>query len=125
MVVTGRKNERRLKPIPFTLPDIGFREIDGKVYLEDGFLVIHLRNALFGEFDKEKRQIRIQPTTLAQVRIDRGIFKDRLVLRPEDNRLLDAIPGDYDLEIGLRIWRNRRSDVVALVRELGRTLEDA
>lgn len=112
-----------MKPIPFTLPDIGFREIEGKVYLEDNFLVIHLKNALFGEFDKEKTQIRIEPSTLTQVRLDRGVFKDRLVLRPEDNRLLDAIPGDYDLEIELRIWRNRRNDVLALVRELGRSLE--
>lgn len=112
-----------MKPIPFTLPDVGLREIEGKVYLEDGFLVIHIKDALFGEFDKEKRQIRIEPSTLTQVRIDRGVVRDRLVLRPEDNRLLDAIPGDYDLEIELRIWRNRRGDVLTLVRELGRSQE--
>ncbi|MBT8402081.1 MAG: hypothetical protein KJO98_16515 [Rhodothermia bacterium] len=113
-----------MRPIPFNLPDVGFREINGKVYVEDGFLVIRLSDALFGEFDKEKREIRIEPAALAQVRIDRGLLKDRLVLRPEDDRLLEAIPGDHDLEVALRIWRNRRDEVRALVRELSIQLEE-
>ncbi len=112
-----------MRPIPFNLPDVGFREIGGKVYLEDGFLVIRLSNALFGEFDKEKREIRIEPAALSQVRLDEGLLRDKFVLRPLDNRLLDAIPGDYDLEVELQVWRNRRTELQMLVRELIREMD--
>ena len=107
-----------MKPIPFELPDVGLREINGKVFLEDGFLVLKLQDAFLGEFDKDKKEIRIEPAALSQVRLDKGVLKDRLVLRPADERLLEAVPGDHDLEVELRIWRNKRDDVRSLVRAI-------
>ena len=108
-----------MKPIAFELPDVGLREVSGKVYLDDdGFLIISLQNALFGEFDKEKREVRIEPAALKQIRLEKGVFKDRLVLRPENDRLLKIIPGDHVVEVELRVWRNRRNELRRLVDRL-------
>lgn len=104
-----------MDPIAFELMDIGLREISGKVYLDDEFLVFDLQDALVGEFDKEYRTIKIEPAALEMVYIDRGVIRDRLCIRPKTSELLEAMPGSHGAEVCLKIWRTARKKAEALV----------
>lgn len=103
--------------IPFTLPDVGLRELKGLVYIEDGFLVVRLQDALFGILDEEKRRIEIEPGALEELRVEWRFFKDRLILRPRSTTLLDVIPGEHRAAVELRVWRKYRVDLMQLVAD--------
>lgn len=104
--------------IPFTLPDVGLREVRGSVYLTESFLILELEDSLLGEWDKDLTTIEIEPAVLAEIRLDRRLFRDRLVLRPTSRTLLDAVPGNHAREVALEIWRWRRDDVIRLISEV-------
>lgn len=101
--------------LEFTLPDVGLREIGGLVWVEDGFVVIQLSNKLIGLVDEEKDIIKIEPTALRDIRIQKRPFKDRLILAPKRRDLLDAIPGKHANDVRLRIWRTKRSKTEQLI----------
>lgn len=107
-----------LTRIPFTLPDVGLREIRGYVYLRDAFLVLEVEDALLGEWDRDARTIEIEAGALSEIRLDRRLLKDRLVLQPATRVLLDAVPGDHVREVSLEIWRKYRRDVLELVHRV-------
>jgi hypothetical protein len=104
-----------MKRIPFTLPDIGLREIRGEIYLTDSFLVLEIEDALLGEWDQDLKTIEIEPSALLEIRLERRLFKDRLALRPVARDLLEAVPGKHAREVVLEIWMKHRSAVVDLV----------
>lgn len=103
--------------VAFTLPDVGLREVRGLVYIEEGYLVLQIKNALLGVLDAEKDTFKIEPGALEEVRIKRGFFKDRLVLTPKKADLLDAVPGEHRSAVELRVWRKYRQDLERLVEE--------
>lgn len=103
--------------LAFTLPDVGLREIKGFVYVDDGYLVLEVQNALLGVLDVEKERIKVEPNALEDLHIKRGLIKDRLVLKPKRVDLLDLVPGDHRVAVELRIWRKHRDDLEALVEE--------
>ena len=104
--------------IAFTLPDNGLREIEGLVWIEDGFLMIEVKNKLLGLIDEDTNLIKIEPGALGDVYIKRRPFKDRMVLVPRKRELLDAMPGKHVNEVSLKIWNRRRSQVLEMVAEL-------
>lgn len=112
-----------MKRIPFSLPDVGLREIRGEVYLTDVFLVLELQDALLGEWDQDLKTIEIQPGALVAIRLDRHPLKDRLVLRPATRDLLEAVPGNHAREVALQIWRKHRSSVLDLVTAVRAQME--
>lgn len=101
--------------LEFTLPDVGLREIEGLTWVEDGFLVIQLSNKLIGLVDEERDLIKVEPTALSEIRLQKRPFKDRLILVPKRRDLLDAIPGNHANDVRLRIWRTKRSQTEQLV----------
>ena len=101
--------------LEFTLPDVGLREIEGLVWVEDGFLVIQMSNKLFGLVDEDKELIKIEPSALRDIRIQKRPFKDRLVLAPKRHDLLDAIPGNHANDVRLKIWRTKRNQTEQLI----------
>lgn len=101
--------------VPFTLPDVGLREIEGMVGVEDGFVTIELTNKLLGLIDEDREIIKIEPGALREVRLQRRPFKDRLILAPKKRDLLDLIPGKHPTDIQLRIWRTSRRDTEQLL----------
>lgn len=103
--------------IRFTLPDVGLREISGLAYVDEGFLVLKVQNALMGEFDVEQETLKIEPGALEEVSVTRGLFRDRLIIRPRRPELLDAIPGEHVAALELRVSRKQRSELGALVDE--------
>jgi hypothetical protein len=111
--------------IPFTLPDVGLREIRGLVYLEDGFLVLRIKNAVLGLADEKRDMIKIEPKALRDVRIERGLFRDRLVIRPRRADLLDAVPGEHPSAVTLRVGRKHRAALMRLVDEFETLLESS
>jgi hypothetical protein len=104
--------------IPFTLPDVGLREIRGSVYLTESFLILELEDALLGEWDKDVKTIEIEPAALVEIWLDRRLFRDRLVLRPTSRTLLDAVPGNHVREMSMQVWRWHRGDVSRLISEV-------
>lgn len=103
--------------ISFTLPDVGLREIKGLAYVEDDYLVLRVENALLGLIDQEAEVVKIEPSALQSVEHRRGIFRDRLVLRPKQPTLLDVIPGDHVTSVELRVPRKERPILEALLDE--------
>lgn len=52
------------------------------------------------------------------VRIEHGVVRVWLVLRPKTADLLDAIPGSHAREAKLKNWRTRYRDLKELVHEI-------
>lgn len=104
--------------IEFTLPDVGLREIEGMVWVEDGFLNIQLSNKLLGIVDEDVNLIKIEASALVDIRLKKRPFKDRLIIIPKRRDLLEAIPGKHANDVQLRIWRNKRADVERLLVEV-------
>jgi hypothetical protein len=109
-----------MSKIPFQLPDIGLREIHGAISLDEEFLVLEVEESLAGEFDKEQFMVKIEPAALAAIRLERGIVRDRICIRPKTRDLLAVVPGEYAHELQLKVWVTRRADAGWLVHEVQR-----
>jgi len=109
-----------MTPLRFQLPDLnaGLTEVRGVVYLDDPFLVLEVETAFMGEFEKEQQVIKIEPAALKEVRLDHGVFRDRLCLRPKSDALLNALPGEHAVEVRLKVWRTHRKRAVDLVEAI-------
>lgn len=101
--------------VPFNLPDVGLREVEGMIWVEDGLIIIELKNKLFGLIDEDTNLIKIEPAALRDVQLKRRPFKDRLILAPKKRDLLDAVPGKHANDVQLRIWRSKRRDTERLL----------
>lgn len=106
-----------MQRLRFQLPDLdaGFTEVSGVLYLDDEFLVFEIETALLGEFDKEQQVIKIEPAALKDIRLDRGIVRDKLCIRPKTDALLKALPGDHLGEVQLKVWSTNRRQAEQLV----------
>ncbi len=103
--------------VAFTLPDVGVREVKGMVYVDDGYLVIKVESAIAGLIDTEKDLVKIEPSALETLEIKRGIFRDRLVVKPKGMELLELIPGNHASAVELRVWTKYRNDLQAVVND--------
>jgi len=106
--------------IKFTLASVGLlelMEVEGIVWIEDGFLVLEIKQSLAGLVDTDNEVVKIEPSALNDIFIQRRWFKDRLVLVPKKRELLDVIPGKHVNDVRLRIWRTKRSEVENLIEE--------
>lgn len=106
--------------IPFSLPDVGLREVNGLVYVEDGYLKIRLKDAFLGEFDEDRRTIQVEPDALRSLDLRRGLLRDRLVIVPWRSELLEAVPGEHANAVELRVRRKHRADLEALIDDFDR-----
>jgi len=97
--------------IPFTLPDVGLREFEGMVWVEDEFLVIQVSNKLLGLVDEDRDVIKIEASAISDIRIQKRPFKDRLIITPKKHDLLDLIPGKHPNDLRLRIWKTQRRNL--------------
>jgi hypothetical protein len=108
--------------ISFTLPDVGLRELRGTAHVEDGFLVINIEDALLGLADAQRTTLKVAPEALSDVRIDRGLFRDKLIVEPKRASLLDAVPGTHRSDLRLRVSRKQRRDLERLLEDVERLL---
>jgi hypothetical protein len=105
--------------IPFKMPDQGFREIKGYVYLDAGHLVIEVENSLMGEFDRDFRTFQIELAALERVELETGLLRDHLLVTPKNVELLEKMSIARASYVDLPIWRKHRSAVEDLVRLIG------
>ena len=111
--------------IAFTLPNVGImelHEVEGIIWLEDGFLVIQVKRKLLGMMEDEPEMVKIEPSALRDIYLKRRMFKDRLVLVPKKRDLLDSLPGKHVSDVRLRIWRSKRGQVEQLIRDCLRAM---
>lgn len=101
--------------IPFSLPDVGLDEVNGMVWVNEGFLVVSVRSSLMGLTDTDKELIQIEPAAVADLSLKKGLFRDKLVITPKSTQLLDMIPGKHPASLDLRIWKKYRTSVEALI----------
>lgn len=111
--------------IPFKLPDDGLHEIEGFVYLADGLLVLDVKRAFLGIGDGDRKIIKVAPTALDDVVLERGLVRDKLRVCPRRLDLLEAVPGTHPREVVLRIGRKHRPWAEDLVDELHEWIEEA
>jgi len=103
--------------IEFTLPEVGLREVEGFVWIEDGYLVLEVTDKLLGLVDSDTNLIKIEPNALTDLHIKYRPFKDSLVLSPKKIDLLEAVPGKHASSVQLKIWKTKRKQVMELVAE--------
>lgn len=60
--------------------------------------------------------MKVEPATLADIRLERGIVRDRICIRPQTRDLLAVMPGEYACELQLKVWVTRRADANQLGR---------
>src|SRR5690554_972165 len=103
--------------VPFSLPDINFglTEVKGALYLEGEFLVFEIEKAFLGEFNPDHHIIKIEPSALKDIRLERGWMKDQICVWPKKRDLLEALPGKFVSEVPLKIRRKHRYDAEQLV----------
>lgn len=110
--------------IPFKLPDDGLHEVEGFVYLDDGLLVLDVKRAFLGIGEGTRTFVKVAPTALSDVVLDRGLVRDKLRLFPKRLDLLEAVPGKHPREVVLRIARKHRPWTEDLVDEVLDWIED-
>lgn len=108
--------------IPFSLPDVGLREVKGFVYLDDEFLVIEVVSAVLGLTDRERTTVKVAPSALRSVHFEPGLFRDRLHVVPEKVDLLQTIPGDHINEVALRVPRKHRATTARIAERMDRRI---
>ncbi|TDI71135.1 MAG: hypothetical protein E2O85_02505 [Bacteroidetes bacterium] len=110
--------------LPFEIPDVhaGFSEAKGVLRMEDEFLVFQVQTVTLGMFKEDPETIKIEIGALIDVRHERGLFRDKLYIRPKKLQLLDAMPGKHLLELRLKIRRKHRASALILVDSLRRRL---
>ena len=113
-----------IERIPFTISDDGLDEIAGYVYLDDDFLVIDDKSALLGLGKGDRQVVKVAPTALFDIDLDRGVIRDKLRIAPKRLELLEAVPGDHAREVVLYVYRKHRPLLEDLVEEVRDWLED-
>lgn len=108
--------------LPFSLPDVGIREVKGFVHLDDEFLSIEVWTAIPGLAPDDTTVINVAPTALTEIRLKPGLIRDRLRLIPEKVELLRTMPGTHRTEVALRIARTHRDAARRLADEMQRRI---
>ena len=106
--------------IPFEISEVHavFSEAKGILRLEDEFLVFDVQTITGGMFKQPSETVKIEVAALADIRLEKGVFRDRLFIRPKTNKLLDVIPGKHLAEIKVKVWRKYRPTSMNLVDEV-------
>lgn len=106
--------------LPFTLPDIhhGFTSGHGFAELVGDDLVLRIRQKSLGMIDLKPLRIEIAVTAIDRIQVQRGLFGDKLIIRPFRPDLLDAVPGDHKAEVTLKIRKRDRTDAEYLVADV-------
>ncbi len=99
------------------MPDIGLREIKGMLSLENGLLLIDITDSLMGEWDKDHQVIKIEYDALNEIGIAKGLFYDKLIIRPKRPQLLEMIPGEHPVDVELKVWKTKRKQLQELVKQ--------
>ena len=122
--VLSKRRGAQTRSIPFQLPDtnLGFTENKGRLYLDEEFLVFEVSSGLSGMTHKKQQKIKLEPKALEAIRLDRGVFKDRLIIRPKRRELFQVMPGMYkDKDVlTMTLWKKYRPDAEHLVDEVQR-----
>ena len=110
--------------IPFEIPEVhaGFSEVKGVVRLEDEFLVFQIQTVTLGMFKGDPETIKIEVGAIYDIRHERGLFRDKLYIRPKKLQLLEAMPGKHGVEVQLKIRRKYRSSALILADAVRRRL---
>lgn len=101
--------------VSFKLADEGLHEIRGVAFIEDDVLVLRVKKKLFGLFDSESKTIEVEPGVLEEIRVQRGLFRDKLLLKPWRSELFDLVPGNHGSHIVLKVPRRERTELEAMV----------
>jgi len=106
--------------IPFKLADtnFGMTEHAGMVRLEDEFLTFEIESKVIGLFRQDSQTIKIETRALEEVYLKKGVLKDLLRIYPKRMDLLDALPGNNDICVTLKISRKQRRETELLVDRL-------
>ncbi len=105
--------------IPFEIPS--FDEVDeaaGFLYLEEEYLVFEYHILQWGLIKSEPSIVKAERGVIDDVRVQRGWFKDRLLIATHNIELLKAIPGPHASEIELRTKKKYRPQVEVFVEQV-------
>jgi len=106
--------------VPFEISEVhaGFSEVKGVLRTDDEFLVFDFRTITMGVYKRPAETIKIEFAALSDIRHEKRIFRDRLLVRPRTRQLLEAMPGKHLGEIKLKIWRRYRPSLGSLIDEV-------
>lgn len=102
--------------VPFRLPDVGFQELRGVMYLEPELLVLDIGVDLMIGGRVDSHVIKLDADAIRSVTVRRGVIWDRIALRLADtSQVRDLEFIDHD-RIRLRIARRHRKEADAILR---------
>jgi len=102
--------------IPFEIPEVNdFNEAEGFVYLDEGFLIIKVKEKVLGMFSRDEQVIKVEPGVVQGVRLDRGTFSDRLTIHSSKVELLEAVPGKHTVGVQVKVKRKYRKEAEAFI----------
>lgn len=104
--------------IPFEISVDDINEAAGFLYLEDDYLVFEYHILKWGVIRGEHAIVKTERGVIDELRVRRGLFKDRLVIATHSLKLLQEIPGRHASEIELRVKKRYRREVEAFLQKV-------
>lgn len=113
-------------PVKLHTPDAVVTESEGLIKFEEGRLVLEYetKDAFFGSFKSEVKEVPIMPDDVADVRYRTGIFKTELAIRARSLKTFEKVPGAKNGEVRLRFKRRNRADAEELAAFLQSRLRE-
>ncbi len=113
-------------PVKLHTPDAMVTESEGLLKFESGRLVLEYetKDAFFGSFKSEVKEVPIMPDDVSDVRYRAGLFKTELAIRARSLKTFEKVPGAKNGEIRLRFKRQNRSQAEELAAFLQNRLEE-
>jgi hypothetical protein len=102
--------------VPFRLPDVGFQELRGVMYLEPELLVLDISVQLMTGGRVDSHVLKLGAEAISGLSIKRGTVWDRVSVRVSDPTQLHDMPFVEHDTIRLRIARRHRKEADAIVR---------
>lgn len=97
--------------IPFEIKNVNdFNEAEGFLYLEEGFLVIKVKEKILGVIPGDEKVIKVEPGVIQEIKLSQGTFSDKLTIYSKKVELLDAVPGKHSTGVRLKVKRKYRRE---------------
>jgi len=112
-------------PVKLHTPDAIVTESEGLIKFDEGRLVLEYqtKDAFFGTFRSEVKELEIMPDEVSSITLKRGLFKTELTIRAKTMKKFGDVPGAKLGEVRLRFKKKDRSEATELADFLQHRLD--
>jgi hypothetical protein len=112
-------------PVKLHTPDAVVTESEGLIKFEEGRLVLEYqtKDAFFGTFRSEVKELEIPPDDVSSITFKRGLFKTELMIRAKTMKKFGDVPGAKLGQVKLRFRKRHRAEAEELADFLEHRLQ--